>query len=78
MRAARPPTGPLSGPQGATVDSIGPGGGWCPDAERLHLFGDETAMSAIARMLDLAQGRVTAHVRACYSDLGPVAAASWG
>lgn len=63
-----------SGPEGATVGVIGPGGGWCPDAERLHLFGDETALPAIARMLDLAGGEVTAHVRAGYPDLGPLAA----
>ncbi|SNR32990.1 siderophore-interacting protein [Paracoccus sediminis] len=64
----------LSGPEGATVGIIGPGGGGCPDADRLHLFGDETALPAMARMLDLARGVVTAHVRASYSDLGPLAA----
>ncbi|VDS07815.1 NADPH-dependent ferric-chelate reductase [Paracoccus haematequi] len=64
----------LSGPQGSTVGIIGPGGGWCPDAARLHLFGDETALPAIARMLELAQGEVTAHIRAAYPDLGPLAA----
>ena len=64
----------LSGPEGAEVGIIGPGGGWCPEADRLHLFGDETALPAIARMLDLARGEVTAHVRAGYPDLGPLAA----
>ena len=64
----------LSGPEGAEVGIVGPGGGWCPEADRLHLFGDETALPAIARMLDLAEGELTAHVRACYSDLGPMAA----
>ncbi|MFC3170093.1 siderophore-interacting protein [Paracoccus fontiphilus] len=64
----------LSDPEGTTVGIIGPGGGWCPDAERLHLFGDETALPAMARMLELARGTVTAHVRAAHSDLGPLAA----
>ena len=63
-----------SDPPGGTVGIIGPGGGWCPDAARLHLFGDETALPAIARMLELAQGEVTAHIRAAYPDLGPLAA----
>ncbi|WP_207100769.1 siderophore-interacting protein [Paracoccus shandongensis] len=64
----------LSRPEGAEVGVIGPGGGWCPEAARLHLFGDETALPAIARMLDLARGEVTAHVRAACPDLGPLAA----
>ncbi|MTE00722.1 siderophore-interacting protein [Paracoccus sp. YIM 132242] len=64
----------LSGPEGAEVAIIGPGGGWCPEADRLHLFGDETALPAIARMLDLARGEVSAHVRAGFPDLGPLAA----
>lgn len=64
----------LSGPQGATVGIIGPGGGWCPEAKRLHLFGDETALPAMARIMELAGGEVTAHVRAGYPDLGPLAA----
>lgn len=63
----------LSGPQGSTVGIIGPGGGWCPEADRLHLFGDETALPAMARMLDLAQGEVTAHIRAACHNLGPLA-----
>lgn len=64
----------LSDPCGTEIGIVGPGGGWCPDADRLHLFGDETALPAIARMLDLARGAVTAHVRASYPDLGPLAA----
>ncbi|MDQ1901355.1 siderophore-interacting protein [Paracoccus sp. WLY502] len=64
----------LSGPEGAEVGIIGPGGGWCPEADRLQLFGDETALPAIARMLDLARGAATAHIRAAYPDLGPLAA----
>ncbi|MBK4217473.1 siderophore-interacting protein [Paracoccus caeni] len=64
----------LSGPEGAEVAIIGPGGGWCPDAARLHLFGDETALPAIVRMLELATCEVEAFVSASYPDLGPLAA----
>lgn len=64
----------LSDPVGAEVGVIGPGGGWCPEAAHLHLFGDETALPAIARILDLARGEVSAHIRAAYPDLGPLAA----
>lgn len=64
----------LSDPKGTTVGIIGPGGGWCPEAERLHLFGDETALPAMARMLELTKGTATAHVRSAYPDLGPLAA----
>ncbi|WP_423206049.1 siderophore-interacting protein (plasmid) [Paracoccus yeei] len=58
---------------GDTVGVIGPGGGWCPEAPRLWLFGDETALPAIARMLDLARGEVRAHLRCAPEDLGPLA-----
>lgn len=64
----------LSAPEGQEVAIVGPGGGWCPEADRLMLFGDETALPAIARMLDLARGRVTAIVRANVCDLGALAA----
>ncbi|MCZ0961347.1 siderophore-interacting protein [Paracoccus benzoatiresistens] len=64
----------LSGPEGAEVGIIGPGGGWCPEAGRLHLLGDETALPAITRMLELAGGKATAHVRAAWPDMGPLAA----
>ena len=50
-----------------------PGGGWCPDAARLMLFGDETALPAIARMLALSQGEVRATLRCDARDLGPLA-----
>lgn len=63
-----------SDPVGQTVGIIGPGGGWCPEADHLHLFGDETALPAIARMLELARGEVTAVIRARTCDLGPLAA----
>lgn len=63
-----------SDPRGTEVGIIGPGGGWCPEADRLYLFGDETALPAIARMLELTAGEATAHIRADYRDLGPLAA----
>ncbi|MFT4149317.1 MAG: siderophore-interacting protein [Paracoccaceae bacterium] len=55
--------------QGAEVGIIGPGGGWCPEARQVMLFGDETALPAVARMLDLAPGRVMAHVSVAEHDL---------
>lgn len=63
----------LSRPEGSEVAIIGPGGGWCPEAPRLALFGDETALPAIRRMLALAKGEVSAHLRADPADLGPLA-----
>lgn len=62
-----------AGPVGATVGIIGPGGGWCPEAGRLFLFGDETALPAIRRMLDLAGGRARAVLRCAAADLGRLA-----
>ncbi len=56
-------------PIGQQVGIIGPGGGWCPDAETLWLFGDETALPAIIRMLDLAKYEVRACIRASTADL---------
>lgn len=38
--------------QGKTVGLIGPGGGWLMDEPWVALFGDETALPAIARMLE--------------------------
>lgn len=55
---------------GATIGIIGPGGGWCPLAERLHLFGDEAALPAIVRILALSRARTTAHVAVSADDLG--------
>lgn len=63
----------LSHPEGSEVAIIGPGGGWCPEAPHLALFGDETALPAIRRMLALAGGEVRAHLRADPADLGPLA-----
>lgn len=58
---------------GDVVGVIGPGGGWCPDTGPLWLFGDETALPAIARMLDLAQVPVRAFLRCAACDLGALA-----
>lgn len=60
-------------PLGQEVGLTGPGGGWCPEADDLQLFGDETALPAIARMLQLARGRVRAQIRAAREDMVAVA-----
>ncbi|WP_108503002.1 siderophore-interacting protein [Paracoccus indicus] len=49
---------------GAEVAIIGPGGGWCPSGPALTLFGDQTALPAIARILQLAPDMVAGPVRA--------------
>jgi NADPH-dependent ferric siderophore reductase len=56
-------------PVGRTVGIIGPGGGGCPEGNALFLFGDETAIPAIIRMLKDAPGEVLAFVRASREDL---------
>lgn len=56
-------------PIGQEIAIIGPGGGWCPDADRLWLFGDETAQPAIARMLTLARNEVFAVLSSRREDL---------
>lgn len=53
-----------------TVGIIGPGGGGCPNADRIHLFGDETALPAIRRILTESPARVTAQLRCHPDDLG--------
>lgn len=63
----------MSDPVGDQVGILGPGGGGCPLAARLHLFGDETALPAIARMLALAQGEVRATLACAADDLGALA-----
>ncbi|QDA36581.1 siderophore-interacting protein (plasmid) [Paracoccus liaowanqingii] len=67
----------MSGVEGSQVAIIGPGGGWCPEGPALSLFGDQTALPAIARMLDLAphlvSGPVRAWIRAAPEDLGALA-----
>lgn len=59
------------------VAIIGPGGGWCPQTSSLTLFGDQTALPAIRRILDLAKvmvsGSVQAVVKASAADLGAMA-----
>lgn len=47
---------------GAEVGLMGPGGGWFPDTRRLFMFGDETALPAIARILAQADGATTGRV----------------
>jgi NADPH-dependent ferric siderophore reductase len=56
-------------PVGQTVGVMGPGGGWCPQGSPLYLFGDQTALPAICRMLALAGGDVKAFVCAAECDL---------
>jgi NADPH-dependent ferric siderophore reductase len=56
-------------PIGRTVGIIGPGGGGCPDSNALFVFGDETALPAIIRMLQDAPGEVLAFVQASREDL---------
>ncbi len=56
-------------PVGRTVGIIGPGGGGCPESDQLFLFGDETALPAIIRMLQAAPGKVRAFVQAGHHDL---------
>ncbi|AYD02973.1 siderophore-interacting protein [Neorhizobium sp. NCHU2750] len=56
-------------PTGRTVGIIGPGGGACPEGDKLVLFGDETAMPAIIRMLQDAPGEVRAFIKASADNL---------
>jgi NADPH-dependent ferric siderophore reductase len=56
-------------PTGRTIGIIGPGGGACPEGADLVLFGDETALPAIIRMLQDAPGKVRAFVKANPQDL---------
>ncbi|WP_205909100.1 siderophore-interacting protein [Neorhizobium lilium] len=58
-----------SNPAGQIVGVMGPGGGWCPEGSPLYLFGDQTALPAICRMLSLAGGDVRAFVCAAECDL---------
>ncbi|SFB27504.1 NADPH-dependent ferric siderophore reductase, contains FAD-binding and SIP domains [Rhizobium sp. NFR07] len=61
-------------PVGRTVGIIGPGGGACPENDNLVLFGDETAMPAIIRMLQEAPGNVRAFLQVRREDLCELAA----
>lgn len=58
---------------GEVVGLLGPGGGWCPEGATLRLFGDETALPAIARMLSLTTGEARAWLRCHPQDLGDLA-----
>lgn len=58
---------------GETVGIMGPGGGGCPEGARLWLFGDETALPAIARMLTLSPVPVQAFLRGAPADLADLA-----
>lgn len=60
-------------PTGEDVAIIGPGGGFLPEGDPVWLFGDETALPAVARILSLAQVEVRAWVRAAPEDLGDLA-----
>lgn len=62
-----------AGPVGSTVGVLGPGGGGCPTAERLWLFGDETALPAISRIL-AAHGTAQAVLSAHPEDMGALSA----
>ncbi|MEB2844720.1 siderophore-interacting protein [Rhizobiales bacterium RZME27] len=58
-----------SNPIGETVGLMGPGGGGCPASSELLLFGDETAMPAISRMLAAAPGKVKAYLQVSKENL---------
>ncbi|SMO44438.1 siderophore-interacting protein [Paracoccus laeviglucosivorans] len=58
---------------GEIVGLLGPGGGWCSEAATLRLFGDETALPAIARMLALTKGEARVWLRCGAQDLGHLA-----
>lgn len=60
-RAARP---------GDSIGISGPGGGWLPQAGRLVLGGDETALPVIARILEAAAPDTAGHAVIALSDLG--------
>ncbi|NNU82146.1 SIP domain-containing protein [Halovulum dunhuangense] len=55
---------------GATVGMTGPGGGWYPQADDLILAGDETALPAIARMLEAAAPETTGKALIAVEDAG--------
>lgn len=61
------------GPCGETVGVLGPGGGGCPASDRLFLYGDETALPAISRMLAMTRGTASAVLRAHPDDMGAMA-----
>lgn len=48
--------------KGEQVAVMGPGGGSIPQADRVHLFGDETAFPAIARILEACEDQIEGSV----------------
>ncbi|WP_372801479.1 siderophore-interacting protein [Paracoccus seriniphilus] len=60
----------LADPVGQTIAIMGPGGGSCPDADRIWLFGDETALPAIRRILSRSHRQVSAAISCAPEDLG--------
>ncbi|WP_414897145.1 SIP domain-containing protein [Rhodovulum sp. YEN HP10] len=59
---------------GAPVGIMGPGGGWLPEGDPLLLFGDETALPAILRILRLSEAPAQAWVTASPGDLAALGA----
>lgn len=57
-----------SDPLGQEIGIMGPGGNW-PDEDRLRLFGDETALPVVLRILRLARGKVSAAIRCNPAEL---------
>lgn len=60
----------IRSPLGSIVGLMGPGGGTCPEADDLWLFGDQTALPAMRRMLADASGQARAFVYADADDVG--------
>ncbi|OCX66527.1 hypothetical protein BFP70_04700 [Thioclava sp. SK-1] len=56
-------------PIGQPVGLLGPGGGFCPSGAALYLLGDETALPAIRRIMELASVPVHIWVSAPAEDL---------
>ncbi|RAP41045.1 hypothetical protein BYZ73_12350 [Rhodovulum viride] len=59
---------------GAPVGVMGPGGGWLPEGDPLLLFGDETALPAILRILRITGVPARAWVTAAPEDLAALGA----
>ena len=53
---------------GGRVAIVGPGGGGIPQCETIHLFGDETAFPAIARILETLGGKASGTVTLLSAD----------
>lgn len=59
---------------GAEIGITGPGGGWFPETDELILAGDETALPAIARILEAAAPEVTGAALIEVADSGDIVA----